>query len=183
VTDILAAPQVLEDLVNSGLFLAKLLHLQRLSTASGLLLQALEGLLDELDILDSQLFTDDNEITDGINVTLDVNDFRIIEASDDLEDGIDSTDVRQERVTKTSTSRGTASQTSNIIDGQVGRNLRLGLVVLAEPVESLIGNDDLGLLRVDGGIRKVGGVTKVRLGDGLEECGLAHVGKTDLSWS
>jgi hypothetical protein len=56
--------------------------------------------------------------------------------------------------------------------------------LLAEPVEPLIGNDDTGLFWVDGGIREVGRVTQGGLGDGLEECRLADVGKTNLEpWS
>ena len=51
----------------------------------------------------------------------------------------------------------------------------------AEPVEALIGDDDTGLFGVDGGIGEVGGVTQRRLGNGLEERGLADVGETNLS--
>ncbi|KAG9954844.1 hypothetical protein KCU85_g52, partial [Aureobasidium melanogenum] len=58
-----------------------------------LLLQVLKGLLDELDILDTELLADDLEITDGIDITLDVDNFGIIETSDDLEDGIDGTNM------------------------------------------------------------------------------------------
>lgn len=54
------------------------------------------------------------------------------------------------------------------------------LVEVAEPVVTLIGDDDACLLRVDGGIGEVGGVSEGTLGDGLEESGLSDVGKTDL---
>ena len=131
VSDVLALFQELKNLSNSSLFFTQLLHLQSLSTTSCLLAKALESLLNKLNILDPQLFADDGQITDRVNITLDVNDFSIVEASDDLENGIDSSDVRQESVTKTSSSRGTAGQTGNIVDGQVGRNARLGLVVFA----------------------------------------------------
>ena len=181
VTDILALLQPLKDLGSSSLLFLKLLHLQRLTTTAGLLAQALKRLLDELDILDAKLLTDNGQVTDRVNVTLDVNDFSIVEATDHLEDGIDSTDVRQESVTQTSTSRGTTGQTSNIVDGQVGGNLGLGLVLVNQPVEALIGNDDTGLFGVDGSIREVGRVTKGGLGDGLEERRLSDVGKTNLN--
>jgi hypothetical protein len=52
--------------------------------------------------------------------------------------------------------------------------------VIDKPVESLIGDDDTSLLGVNGGIRKVGRVTKGGLGDRLEERGLANVGETNL---
>lgn len=79
----------------------------------------------------------------------------IVKASNYLKDGIDGTDVGQEGVSKTSTSRRTAGETSDIINGQVGRDDRLGLVLFNKPVEAVIGNDDTGFLGVDGGIREV----------------------------
>lgn len=165
---------------SSGLLFLELLHLQRLATTASLLLESLESLLNKLDILDAQLLADDVQITGGVDITLNVNNLGIIEAANHLEDGIDSANVGQERVTQTGTSGGTAGQTGNIIHGQVSRNLRLGLVVLAEPVEPLVGNDDAGLLGVNGGIGEIGRVTQGGLGDGLEECRLADVGKTNL---
>lgn len=178
--DIVAILQVLEDLGNSGLLLAQLLHLQRLSTALRLLRQAFQSLLNELNILDTELLADDVQVTRGVDVTLDVDNFSIIEATHNLEDGIDGTNVGQESVTETSTGRGTTCQTGDIIDRQVGRNLRLGLVVLAQPIETIIGDDDTRLFGVNGGIGKVGRVTQVGLGDGLEERRFTDVGQTNL---
>lgn len=182
-TDVLAILKPLEDLGSSSLLLLELLHLQRLTTTAGLLGQSFESLLDELDILNAQLLADDGQITDGVNVTLDVDNLGIIEATNDLEDGIDGANVRQEGVTQTSTSRSTTGQTGNIVHGQVGGHLGLGLVVLAEPVEPLIGNDDASLFGVNGGIGEVGRVTQRGLGDRLEERRLADVGKTNLDKS
>jgi hypothetical protein len=170
----------LKHLGDGGLLLTQLLHLKRLSAALCLLAQALECLLNKLDILDPQLLADDGQITNGIDITLDVDDLSIVEAPDDLEDGIDSTNVGKESISQTSTSRGTAGQTGDIIHGQVGGNLRLGLVVFTKPVESLIRDDDTSLFGVDSGIGEVGRVTQRRLGDGLEERRLADIGQTDL---
>lgn len=168
ITDVLARLEPLQDRGSSGLVLLHFLHLQGLATAAGLLVQGLERLLDELDILDTQLLADDGQIANGIDITLDVNDLGIVEAADDLEDGVDGTNVRQEGVTQTRTRGSTAGQTGNIVHGQVGGHLGLGLVVVTEPVEALVGNDDAGLLGVNGGIGEVGRVTQRRLGDGLE---------------
>lgn len=52
--------------------------------------------------------------------------------------------------------------------------------MVAEPVIPIIGNDDTGLLGLNGGIGEIGRVTKGGLGDGLEERRLADVGKTNL---
>jgi hypothetical protein len=178
--DVVSIFQELKHLGDGGLLLTQLLHLKRLSAALCLLAQALECLLNKLDILDPQLLADDGQITNGIDITLDVDDLSIVEAPDDLEDGIDSTNVGKESISQTSTSRGTAGQTGDIIHGQVGGNLRLGLVVFTKPVESLIRDDDPSLFGVDSGIGEVGRVTQRRLGDGLEERRLADIGQTDL---
>lgn len=179
-SDILASLQVSQDLLNGRLLLTELLHLQGLATTTSLLLQVVESLLGELDILDAQLLADDVQITLGVDITLDVDDLGVVEATDDLEDGIDGTDVRQEGVTETGTGGGTTGQTGDIIDRQVGGDARLGLVVLTEPVEAVIGDDDTSLFGVDGGIGEVGRVTQGGLGNSLEEGGFTDVGQTNL---
>lgn len=195
--DILASLEVGKNLLDNVLLETSLLLLQALATHAGLLLLVLESLLDELDILQTQLLADDVEITGGVDITLNVNNLGIVEAADDLEDGIDGTNVREERVTETSTGGGASGKTGNIVHGQVGGDARLGLVLLAEPVVAVVGDDDASLLGVNGGVGEVlqallavisagasnedtyGGVTKIALGDGLEESRLADVGKTD----
>jgi hypothetical protein len=177
---VLAGLEVLNDLLDGGLLHEQVLHLERLATTAGLLLVVLEGLLGELNVLDAELIADDLQITDGVDITLDVNDLSIVEATDNLEDGIDSANVGQERVAKTSTSGGTTGQTGDVVDGKVGRDLGLWLVLLAKPVEAVIGNDDTGLFRVDGSVGEVGRVTEVALGNGLEQRRFTYVGETNL---
>lgn len=155
VTDVLAIVKQGKNLLDGGFLLLELLHLKGLTATTGLLLQVLESLLCEFDILDTELLADNLEITDGVDITLDVDNLGIIETSDDLEDGIDGANVGQESVTETSTSRGTAGQTSDIVDGLVSGNSGLGVVLLAQPVVALIGNKDTRLLGVDGGVREV----------------------------
>jgi len=84
-----------------------------------------------------------------------MDDLGIVEASHDLEDGIDGANVGEEGVAETGAGRGTARQTGNVVDGQVGGDNRLWLVVVDEPVEAVIGDDDTGLFRVDRGIGKI----------------------------
>jgi hypothetical protein len=155
VTDVLAVLKKGKNLLCGSFLLLELLHLKRLTTTASLLLQILKSLLDELDILDTELLADNLEITNGVDITLNVDNLGIIETSDDLEDGIDGTDVGQESVSETSTSRGTTGQTSDIVDGKVSRDSRLGVVVLAQPVVTLIRNDDTRLLRVNSSVGEV----------------------------
>jgi hypothetical protein len=60
-------------------------------------------LLYPFDIFKTQLVLDDFHVTYGINVTLDVNDFCVVEGANDLKDAVDSPYVRQKRVSKPST--------------------------------------------------------------------------------
>jgi hypothetical protein len=181
--NILAILQHGEDLLDGGLLLLELLHLKGLATTSCLLDKVLESLLCELNVLETELLADDVQVTDGVDITLDVDDLSVVEAAHNLEDGVDGANVRQESVTKTSTSRGTARQTGDIVDGQVGGDLGLGVVHLAEVIEAVVGDENAGLLRIDGGIWEVGRVTKRALGNGLEESGFTNVGKADLAFT
>lgn len=177
---VLAGLEVLNDLLDGSLLHEKVLHLERLATTAGLLLVVLEGLLSELEILNAELLVDDLQIADGVDVTLDVDDLGIVEATNDLEDGIDGANVRQERVAETSTSRGTTGQTGDVVDGKMSRDTGLRLVLLAQPVETVIGDDDTGLFGVDGSVGEVGRVTEGALGNGLEQRRFTYVGETNL---
>lgn len=172
--------EVFNDLLDGSLLHQQVLHLEGLAATTGLLLVILERLGSELKILDAELLVDDLQITDGVDVTLDVDDLGIIEATNDLEDGIDGTNVRQKGVTETGTGRCTAGQTSDVVDREVGRDLGLGLVLLAQPLEAVIGDDDTGLFGVDGSVGEVGRVTEMALGNGLEQRRFTYVGETDL---
>lgn len=153
--DVLAVLEPGENLLNDFLLGAGLLELQALATHAGLLLLVLKSLLDELDILQTKLLADDVKITGRVDITLNVDNLGIVKAADDLENGIDGTNVRQERVTETSTGRRATGKTGNIVDGQVGGNARLGLVLFAEPVVAVIGNNDTSLFRIDGSVGEV----------------------------
>jgi hypothetical protein len=128
--DVLASIEMSEDVFDGLLLLHLLLVLQAISARASLLLLGLESLLNELNVLEPQLFADDVQISRGVDITLDVNDLCIIEAAHNLEDGIDGTDVGQERISKTSTGGRATGQTSNVIDSEIGGNDRFGLVFL-----------------------------------------------------
>jgi len=120
---ILAVLQPGQDLLYRFLLLPGLLLLKTLAALAGLLLLHLERLFDELDVLEPELFGNDVEVTGGVDISLNVDDLGIVEAADDLKDGIDGTDMRQESVAQTSASGRATGQTCDIVDGQVGWNL------------------------------------------------------------
>ena len=100
--DILYGQAVIDSL-DYGLLFLQLLHLETLPTSGSLPLQSLELFLNELGILDPQFTLNDLKISDWVNIALDMNNFGIIEASNDLEDSIYGTDVGQECIAEAGT--------------------------------------------------------------------------------
>lgn len=82
-----------KNFLHCGLILFQLLHFQALPTSSGLLLQIFKRFFNKLDIFDSELLADDREIADWIHIAFNMNYLRIVKATNDLEDGINRSDV------------------------------------------------------------------------------------------
>lgn len=108
-----------------------------------------------------------------------MNNFSVVKASDNLENGIDGTNVRQESVTETLTLRSTLGQTGNIVNSDVSGDLGSGLVDVAELVETGGGDNDTGLLRLNSSEGVVGRVTKRTSGNCLEKGRFTNVGQTN----
>lgn len=92
-TDILAVLQPCQDLFYRGLLISGVLLLQAVAAWAGLLLLGFEGLLHELNVLQPQLLGNDVQVASRVYITLDVDDLCIVEATDNLKDGIDGTNV------------------------------------------------------------------------------------------
>lgn len=71
------------------------------------LLHILQVLLHPFNIFEAQFCRDNFHITDGVDISLNVNDVGVIEGTDHLEDTVDRADVGQESITEASSSRGT----------------------------------------------------------------------------
>lgn len=108
-----------------------------------------------------ELSRDDGHVTNGVDVTLNVNDIGVVEGTcsrlgvsgtvakneggkerkkrrtDDLEDTVNGTDVGQEVVSETSTGGSALGKTSNVDTGEESGDLARGLVEVAKPVEAL----------------------------------------------
>ena len=56
-------------------------------------------------IFQPEFCLDDFHVAEGVDFAFDVNDFSIVEGTDDLKDTIDGTDMGQEGVSETCTSR------------------------------------------------------------------------------
>ena len=65
--------------------------------------EAVEVLLDPLDVLEAELGGDDFHVAAGVYVALDVDDLCVIECADDLEDTVYGADMGEEGVAETCT--------------------------------------------------------------------------------
>jgi hypothetical protein len=100
---ILAVFQQLQDLVDGGFLFFQLLHLETLATSSRLFGQVLFSLLHKLNVFQPQLFRNNVQVPGRVDISLNVDNFRIVETSYNLEDGIDGSDVRQKGIAQAST--------------------------------------------------------------------------------
>ncbi|KAH3666022.1 hypothetical protein OGAPHI_004211 [Ogataea philodendri] len=185
----LAILEKLDDSLDQNSLLFLLLNLQRLTTSLGDFVDTFQVTLGKINILESQLVGNNLQISGRVNISLNVDDVCVIETSNHLVNGINSTDIGQESVTKTFSSSSTFSQTSNIVDGDVSWNFLRWLVHFVELVKTLRRNNHSGLFRLDRSKGVVGRVSKWASSDGLEKGGLTNIGQSNntrlqvVSWS
>jgi len=154
--DVLAGPLSVTDgllLQKHGLALVKglfLLLVGLLVHASNDSVKFGDSFLEGLEILLKELVCDDVQISDGVNITLVVHDLFVVEGTNNMVDAINSLDVGKESVSETLTFTGAGDETSNIEDGDGSGNLGARFVDFAKVLESIIGDEDLSLGRLDG---------------------------------
>lgn len=171
---------VLEDLLNDGNLLLLLPVLETVVAGrSGVLLGHVESLLYPVNVLEPELGGDDLHVTEGVDVALNVDDLSVVESTNDLEDTVDGSHVGQESVSETGTGGSTGGKTSDVNAREEGGDLALGLVQIAEPEEAVVRDGDTRLFWLDSGVREVGSLSEIALGDHVEEGRLADVGKTN----
>ena len=120
----------------------------------------------------------------GSIVPDDVMDVGVLEAADDLHDGVDLADVRQELVARA------LRPGSRLSPGRRCRRTRsrpgmttLVLAMRCSSASRASGTVTMPTFGIDGAERIVGRLRLARAGDGVEQRGLAHVGQPDDSGS
>jgi hypothetical protein len=86
--------------------------------------------LDLFEIRKHELRIDDTDVSESIDRSLDMDNICILEISQDLDNSIDFTDMRQEFVTQSSSFASAFDNTSNIHEFDIGRNDLFGLSYL-----------------------------------------------------
>ena len=92
------------DLLNRrDLLFASLVGEGGVSEGPTCLLKTIKVLLDPLDVLETELGGDDVHVAAGVDVALDVDDLRVVEGADDLEDTVDGADMGEESISESGT--------------------------------------------------------------------------------
>ncbi|MNT20301.1 hypothetical protein D3C72_1556070 [compost metagenome] len=171
-----------------GLAVAQLLErkVDQLQRQLGFLVAALGALLDlnatalqALEVGQHQLGFDDLEVRNGVDAVLDVGDVVIDEAARDKGHGVAVADVGQELVAQALALGRAAHQTGHVDEGDPRGDDFLRPGDLRQGVQTRLRDRHVAGVRLDGAERIVGGLSRRRLGQGVEQGGLADVGQAD----
>ena len=94
---------IVDLLDRRNLFLTSLVGEGGVSEGATRLLKAIKVFLDPLDVFETELGGNDIHVAAGVDVAFDVDDLRVVEGADDLEDTVDGADMGEESVSETGT--------------------------------------------------------------------------------
>ncbi len=142
------------------------------------LLGPLDPLVDGLEVLEAELGVDGADVGHRIDAPLDVDDVVVLEAADDVGDGVGLADVGQELIAEAFTLGGPAHEAGDVDEVHRRGDDRLRVVELHQRVEPRVGHRHHADVRLDGAERIVrhGGARRRQR---VEERRLAHVGQAD----
>src|SRR5690606_35502339 len=104
----------------------------------------------------------------------------LLEAANNLDDGVHLADVREELVAQPFADGGAADDAGDVHEAEAGGDDLLAVDVLADDLETRVGDGDHADVRLDGR-EGVVGRERPRLGEGVEEGGLANIRETNNS--
>jgi hypothetical protein len=145
----------------------------------GALLQSGDALFQAFQVGQHQFHLDDLEIAERVDAALDVDDVAVLEAAGHEGHGVAVADVGQELVAQALALAGAAHQAGDVDEGDPGRDDLLGAGDLGQGVQARLGHGHFAGVRLDGAERIVGGLGRRRLGQGVEQGGLADIGQAD----
>ena len=142
------------------------------------LLRLREATIEEIEVGEDELEVDGLDITNRIYGTIDMHDVVIIEAANDVHDGVGLTDVRQELVTETLTLGSALDETCDIDELDHRRHDLLRIIQGAQLLKTLIRYSDDTDVRLDRTERVVGRL-RARLRNCVKQCRLADIRQSD----
>ena len=159
---------------------------QELLVALGHLRGLFHTAVDHFEVCHDELQVDGLNVAQGVDgdvracVGHDVHDVFIVEAAHNVHDGVSAADVLEELVAEARTLACALDKTRDIDKFDDGGGLLLGVVHLGELIEALVGNGHHADVRLDGA-EGVVGAFRARVGDRVEESGLADIRQSDDS--
>ena len=105
-------------------------------------------------------------------------DVGIVEAAHHMDNGVGGADVAQKLVAQALALGGALHQARDIHKLDHRRGVLLGLIELCQKVQPAVGHGHHAHVGLDGAEGEVGGLGP-RVGDGIEQGGLAHIGQAD----
>jgi len=149
--------------------------------AAGVFGQLVFAFLEGGHVGEDQLGIDHFDIADRVHCAGHVMNVLVLKATDDLHDGIDFADMAEELVAESFALAGAFDQPGDIDEFDGGGDGLFRLGKRGQSVKPWVGNADDADVRLDRAERKIGRLRLAGAGDGVEEGGLAHVGKSDNS--
>ena len=159
---------------------------QELLVALGHLRRLFHAAVDHLKVSHDELQVDGLNVAEGIDgdvracVGHDVHDVFIVKAAHNVHDGVRAADVLEELVAEARALARALDEARDVDKFDDGGSLLLGVVHLGELIEALIGNGHHADVRLNGA-EGVVGAFRVRVGDRVEESGLADIRQSDDS--
>ncbi|MNC10884.1 hypothetical protein D3C75_585650 [compost metagenome] len=135
-------------------------------------------LLAAVEVGEDQFQVDDLDVALGVDAVGDVNHVLVFEAAHHVSNGVGFADVGQELVAQAFTFRGTSHQAGDVDELHGGRQDAVWLDDFSQGIQARIGHRHDAAVRLDGA---EGEVLRrdARLGQGVEQGGLADVGQAD----
>ena len=167
-------------LFEGGLVLQEQLHgpLGLLVAARrGGLLRLGESVLDGLEVLELQLGVDDPLVAHGVDRPVHVGDVAVVEAAQDVDDGVRVPDVAEEFVAQSLALRGALDQSGDVHDFDGRGYYAFGVVDFGQPDQPFVGDGDyphVGFYRAEGKVRRL----RLRVRQAVEKGRFSDVRKT-----
>ena len=141
------------------------------------LLSLVNAALHHLDVRHDQLQIDDVDVPQGVGGAFHMGHVAVLKTADNVDDGVGGADVAQELVAQTLALACALHETGNVHELDDGGSDLLGVVKLRQPVKALVRHAHHAHVGVDGaeGVVVRG---NPRVGDGVKQGGLAHVGQS-----
>lgn len=134
--------------------------------------------LEDFEIGEDEFGLDGFDVARGVDAAVDVDDVLVFEESQDVDDGGDFADIREEFIAETFAFGRAADESRDVIKFDGGRDDSLRVTVFGEDFESRVGDFDESDIGVDGAERIVLRIGTI--GDGVKRVDFPTLGSPTI---